>query len=222
VLQLLQQKHVLAAAVSGAGKTRLAFDLAQRQYALYFDMKGEHGKVRQMDVWDFTERCSRTVSGGRRLPREDAVHVFDRVIAALVLSRWAVLAVAMRANGGGNLSPAQWLWMQTDNANLFDDSFISCLRLSDERQHELLGVLCTVVTPMRLRRCSSMMNISARNGALPKRGPLVIVCFNGWMSMISSVLCQAQICVLRIFACSTLLLVKVVMDAWNAGIGLTF
>lgn len=149
VLNLLRGKHVLAAAVSGAGKTRLAFDLAQRQYALYFDMNGGHGKVKQMDVKDFFERCATTAAHGSHLERERVLTVFDRVIASLILSRWAVLAVALH-RGNDNLKPAQWLWMQTDDANLFDASFVSCLRLSDEGRKELLHVIRPVVTPIVL------------------------------------------------------------------------
>ena len=45
--------HIFAAAVSGAGKTKLAFDVAQQHFAFYFDMNGGHGKVAQMDVTAF-------------------------------------------------------------------------------------------------------------------------------------------------------------------------
>jgi hypothetical protein len=112
VLKLLQDKNVLAAAVSGAGKTRLTFDLAQRRHALYFDMNGGHGKVKQMEVWDFWQRCARVAAEGQKMRRENVVTIFDHVIGALILSRWAALAIALNANS--SLSPAEWLWMQTD------------------------------------------------------------------------------------------------------------
>ena len=55
--QLRGGKHVFAAAVSGAGKTKLAFDVAQEAFSLYFDMNGGHGKVAQLDVTSFMTHC---------------------------------------------------------------------------------------------------------------------------------------------------------------------
>ncbi len=123
VLTLLQveRKCVFAAAMSGAGKTRLIFDLAHRHFALYFDMNGGHGKVKQMDVGRFITRCGDCAVYGKTIDREDALKAVDHVIATLFLSRWAVLTIARHCKP--DLTPADWLWLQTDNSELCTAAF---------------------------------------------------------------------------------------------------
>lgn len=57
--------HVFAPAVSGAGKTKLTFDVAQEAFSLYFDFNGGHGKVPQRDVKEFWRRCSKLANNAR-------------------------------------------------------------------------------------------------------------------------------------------------------------
>jgi hypothetical protein len=139
VLEKLQAgTHIFAAAVSGAGKTKLAFDVAQQHFAFYFDMNGGHGKVAQMDVTSFMEHCSRLDARRDRpvqLTRDD----FQHLIASLFLARWIALKMAKRRFP--DLTPAQWLWMQTDYANLSQACYLKCVALPIGSMSSLLDLL---------------------------------------------------------------------------------
>ena len=65
---LLRGQHVLAAGVSGAGKSRLGFDLARRQFGLYFDMQSS--KVIQDDVQYFLKLCKKLAGYNKHLNKE--------------------------------------------------------------------------------------------------------------------------------------------------------
>ncbi len=130
---------VFAAAVSGAGKTRLAFDLAQLSFAFYFDMNGGHGKVRQQDVSRFMAYCCRLSAYAGIAQEDQLVEAFDHVIWSLYLARWVALVLAKRAMP--DLTPARWLWLQTDEGSLCNKAFQHCMELSPAKLDVLRGTL---------------------------------------------------------------------------------
>lgn len=147
VEKLRSGTHIFAAAVSGAGKTKLAFDVAQHHFAFYFDMNGGHGKVAQMDVMAFMEHCELL---NKRHDREldDVVPEFKHLIASLFLARWIALAVAKKRFPG--LTPAQWLWMQTDFADLSQACYLKCVALPTGAMSTLLDLLKEGPSPLVL------------------------------------------------------------------------
>lgn len=145
--QLRSGTHIFAAAVSGAGKTKLAFDVAQHHFAFYFDMNGGHGKVAQMDVMAFMEHCSR-LDARRDRPVQFTRDEFLHLIGSLFLARWIALAVANKRFPG--LTPAQWLWMQTDFADLSQACYLKCVALPTGAMSTLLDFLKEGASPLVL------------------------------------------------------------------------
>lgn len=157
VLEDLQRGQcVFVAAVSGAGKTRLAFDVAQKAFALYFDMNGGHGKVAQQDVQLFMQDCQslntkngpfleekqkEKEKGSEEMLRQSVEADFEHLIGSLFLARWITLFAAKRQFN--DLTPAEWLWMQTDNDKLSAACYKKCVALPTGSIRDLLSLLCS-------------------------------------------------------------------------------
>jgi len=112
-------RFVLSCAVSGAGKTRLAFDLAKQHKALYFDLNGGLGKEPQRDVSVFRENIDLLIAQIADAHLSDCHKAVLRekgcasLTQALVLSRWISLVLATQSE-----SPQDWL-----NHQLHEDIF---------------------------------------------------------------------------------------------------
>lgn len=120
-------KHVFASAVSGAGKTRLCYDVAHEKFACYFDLQG---KVKQMDVSSFVAQCEHAV------PEDE---LLDHLIAALLASRWIAFGVALRTFP--DMQPADWLSLQTDYPCLAEACYRKCAELKLGCLQQLVAVL---------------------------------------------------------------------------------
>ena len=92
------KKQVFSAAVSGAGKTRLCFDLAAKEFCVYFDFNGGVGKVRQEDVNAFWTNCSQVSSTDYTLfvPYLESL-ILSRMILFLMLRRQTKLTFTKRS-----------------------------------------------------------------------------------------------------------------------------
>lgn len=107
VSDILQKSSVLFSAVSGAGKTRLAFDVAKINFCLYFDMNGGSAKVRQPDSTGFLNRCSQIAAKFRKAEPEDpyVMKCFEHAIAALFVGR--LISFILVRHWYPDLSPQQ-------------------------------------------------------------------------------------------------------------------
>eukprot|EP00657_Telonema_sp_P-1_P009808 TRINITY_DN404_c0_g1_i14.p1 TRINITY_DN404_c0_g1~~TRINITY_DN404_c0_g1_i14.p1 ORF type:complete len:697 (-),score=109.70 TRINITY_DN404_c0_g1_i14:131-2221(-) len=150
---LLKEKVVFAPAVSGAGKTRLAFDIARRHYMLYFDCNGGHGKVQQGDMAKFHDKC--TAADGmltnlawrnRGPTTSDRDAAFDRPIRALFVSRLIMLRFLQEKDK--DLNPWKWLLLQIHAPTLCEDLFEACFKLSKQGCEKVCKALLDPTSPV--------------------------------------------------------------------------
>lgn len=122
---------MLGPGVSGAGKTRLAFDMARERYLMYYDFNGGHAKISQRDVIQFnadieTITSNVPVTDGPRVKLNETV---DCLIESLILGRLVVLCSMVEKIG--KFSPWDWLHMQTEQKyqDLLEKAYRTCKQL---------------------------------------------------------------------------------------------
>jgi hypothetical protein len=108
-------RPVFAYAVSGAGKTATALEIAKKNFTVYVDCNGGVGKIPQDDMLELLRFESVDISA------------WEKRIAAFFLARLIALGLARRKNR--NLSPEDWLWLQVDKENLCLDLYRHCITL---------------------------------------------------------------------------------------------
>eukprot|EP00657_Telonema_sp_P-1_P012842 TRINITY_DN967_c0_g1_i3.p1 TRINITY_DN967_c0_g1~~TRINITY_DN967_c0_g1_i3.p1 ORF type:complete len:842 (+),score=133.85 TRINITY_DN967_c0_g1_i3:117-2642(+) len=139
---LRQGKTVFAPAVSGAGKTRTAYDMARETDMNYFDFNGGHAKVKQQDVVLFHDKCDEAAAALASMTSPIEHHravAFDRPIRALFVSR-LIMMHFMRSQSQ-EWSHWKWLLLQINTPHLCHSLFQACFKLSKELSEQVCTTL---------------------------------------------------------------------------------